>query len=167
MYIRATDGIINLITIENIEDAICEVLDLPFDFYQTLHLNKYLANSEGIYLNPVWEDPELTYEYFIIPTDFIPEVTGFSEFVRKTYTELNFNIICEKQILNINNTDIEVPASVVNISIGAVRHFDDAGIGMINGIIAAWNQYNPTKLINEPYRFNNFDELMAFRHLNL
>ena len=29
MYIRAKDGIINLITIENIEDAICEVEVLP------------------------------------------------------------------------------------------------------------------------------------------
>jgi hypothetical protein len=167
MYIRATDGIINLITIENIEDAICEVSELPSDFYQTLHLNKYLANSEGIYLNPVWEDPELTYEYFIIPTDFIGDVTGFSTFVKKAYTDLNFNIICEKQILNINGTDIEVSVNVVNMSIGAVRIFDEAGIGMINGIISAWNQYNPTKLISEPYRFNNFDDMMAFRKNNI
>lgn len=167
MYIRATDGIINLITIENIEDAICEVLDLPFDFYQTLHLNKYLANSEGIYLNPVWEDPEISYEYFIVPTDFVPEITGFSEFVRKVYTKLNFNITCKTETLVIQGVETQVPANIVNMSIGAVRIFDDAGIGMINGIIAVWNQYNPTKLINEPYRFNNFDDMMAFRKNNI
>ena len=96
-----------------------------------------------------------------------PKPTNVSTFVKKAYTDLNFNIICEKQILNINGVDIEVPASVVNISIGAVKHFDDAGIGMINGIIATWNQYNPTKLINEPYRFENFDDMMAFRKNNI
>ena len=167
MYIRATDGIINLITIDNINDATCTVDSLPLDFYQTLHLGKYLANAGGIYLNPIWEDPELSYEYFIVPTDFVPEITGFSEFVRKVYTELNFNITCKTETLVIQGVETQVPANVVNMSIGAVRHFDEAGIGMIRGIIAAWNENNPDKFIDPPYSFANFDELMAFRHLNI
>ena len=166
MYIRAKDGIINLITIENIEDAICEVEVLPTDIYATLHLNKYLAYEDGIRLNPNWEDPSKSYQYFIIPTDFVGDVTGFGEFVREARPDLNFNIICQSIDIQLSSEKVTVPTNVVNMSVGAVRVFDETGIGMINGIIDAWNEHNPTKIINEPYRFNNFDDFMQFKNLH-
>lgn len=163
MKIRANeDGVITLITIEDIQDKVCEVASLPADFYETISLDKYRANADGLCINPNWTDPENTYQYFIIPTDFISDVAPFAALVRKYLPELSFNVVCKSTTIDLHDKTITVPSTVVNMSVGAVRMFDEAGYGMIYGIIYAWNALYPERFINEPFTFENYTELKKY-----
>ena len=56
-YIRANnEGIINLVTVEPINNATCTVDFLPDDFYVYLSEGKYRANENGIYIVDGWVD---------------------------------------------------------------------------------------------------------------
>jgi len=41
--------------------------------------------------------------------------------------------------------------------------FDEVGVNITNTIINNWNSQNPNKIINMPYRFNSYKELIEFR----
>lgn len=101
--------------------------------------------------------------YFIVPTDYVPFIKHYRSVVQEAYPHLAFNIVCRTETINIAGADTVVPASVVNVLPGSAAYFDEAGIAIIDSIISSWNAKNPAKMIPQPYRFDTYRELIAYR----
>ena len=52
---------------------------------------------------------------------------------------------------------------IANVTPTSTLIFDETCINITNTIINAWNSQNPNKIINMPYRFNSYKELIEFR----
>jgi len=101
--------------------------------------------------------------YFIVPTDFVPYISQYRAVVKEAYPQLAFNIVCSTETIEIAGVATAVPSSVVNDLPGSAAYFDEPGIAIIDSIIASWNSANPNKIINPPYRFDSYKELIAYR----
>ena len=164
IYIRATNEVINLITIEQISDATCTVSELPSDFYQSFWLGKYLANSDGVYLNPNWTDPENLYKYFLIPTDFVQYISHYSGWVKEVLLDLRFDIVCEQTEVVVEGNSIVMPTSVVSVIPCSVTYFNEEGLAILEAVIGSWNNQNANKIIGIPYTFERYTDLITFRN---
>ncbi len=161
------NNIIEIISIEEIANKTCTIEELPNDFYQTFWLGKYLANNRGVYLNPNWLDPLELYKYFLIPTDFISYIEHYAGFVKEAFPQLAFNIICEQKDIIVEGVSIQIPTSVVNVIPCSVTHWTEEGLQVLEAVIGSWNNQNPTKIINIPYKFDSYNELISFRDANI
>lgn len=76
--IRANENrIIEVVSIEELYNTTCTVDELPSDFYEKLNDGKYLANKDGIYINPSY-----TEQYDLIRKNLI----------QKALDELNYSL---------------------------------------------------------------------------
>lgn len=167
IYIRSKNNTIEVISIENFDTCNCVVKELPNDFYETLWLGKYFATESGVYLNSDWLDPETLYKYFLIPTDFVSYIEHYAGFVKEAFPQLAFNIICEQKEIIVEGAIVKVPTSVVNVIPCSVTHWSEDGLMVLESVIGSWNNQNPTKIIIEPYKFESYNDLIAFRNANL
>lgn len=101
--------------------------------------------------------------YFIIPTDFISYIDHYAGFVKEALINERFDIICATKEIEVENNLITVPMSIVNVVPCSVTHWTDDGVAVLESVIGSWNNQNTTKIINIPYKFESYNELIAFR----
>lgn len=103
------------------------------------------------------------YVYFIVPIEYVDAISKYNGVVQQAHTELVFNVTCATSVISIAGVDQVIPSSVVSVLPGASAYFDDAGIAIIDAIVDSWNTANPKRAIPEPYRFDSYKELIAYR----
>lgn len=101
--------------------------------------------------------------YFVIPTDFIGYIDHYAGFVKEALIGERFDIICETKTIEVEGVLKTVPCSIVNVIPCSVTHWSDEGLDVLESVIGSWNNQNPNKLINIPYKFESYNELIAFR----
>ena len=102
--------------------------------------------------------------YFIIPTDFISYIDHYAGFVKEALINERFDIICATKEIEVEGSLITVPTSIVNVVPCSVSHWTEEGLQVLESVIGSWNNQNPTKVINIPYKFESYNELIAFRN---
>ena len=151
----------NLITTEEIQDYTCIVDELPDDFYDTFWLGKYLANSEGIYLNETWVDPESLYKYFLIPSDMVSQIAHYSGFVKEAMFHKSFNVKVSEIETTVEGQAVMSPL-FINYIPCSCTHWTDEGLQLLEAVVENWNVSNDLKKMIEPYKFESYAELEAF-----
>lgn len=114
-----------------------------------------------------YEEWLVDFVYFIVPTDFVSYIEHYSGFVKEAFPQLAFNIICEQKDIIVEGATVQVPTSVVNVIPCSVTHWSEEGLMVLESVIGSWNNQNPTKIINVPYKFESYNDLIAFRNANL
>lgn len=104
--------------------------------------------------------------YFIIPTDFVSMIDHYSGFVKEALIDKRFDIICATAQIDVEGNLITVPTAVVNVIPCSVTHWTEDGLAVLDAVIGSWNNQNPKKVIDIPYKFESMAELQAFIEKN-
>lgn len=105
--------------------------------------------------------------YFLIPTDFVSLIGHYSGFVKEALIDKRFDLILSKEDVEVEGKIISVPTNVVNVIPCSVTHWTEEGLQVLEAVIGSWNNQNPTKVINIPYKFESYNELISFRNANI
>lgn len=101
--------------------------------------------------------------YFIIPTDFISYIDHYAGFVKEALINERFDIICSKKDIIVEGVTVTLPTAIINVVPCSVTHWTEEGLQVLEAVIGSWNNQNPTKQILAPYKFESYNELIAFR----
>ena len=112
-----------------------------------------------------YQDP-LNYKYFLIPTDFITYIKHYSGFVKKAYPDLAFNLILTSDDIVVEGETMRIVTNTVSVIPCSVTHWSEDGLMVLESVIGSWNNQNTTKTINVPYKFESYNDLIAFRNAN-
>ena len=66
-------------------------------------------------------------------------------------------------IIIVEGVLITLPTAIVNVVPCLVTHWTEEGLQVLEAVIGSWNNQKPTKVINVPYKFESYNELIAFR----
>ena len=109
--------------------------------------------------------PEKLYKYFLIPSDFVPQIGHYAGFVKEALFHLSFNVIANKIDAVVEGEEVVSPLYINFIPCSCTR-WTDEGLQLLDAVVENWNLSNPLKQMVEPYKFESYNELMAFRDAN-
>jgi len=109
-----------------------------------------------------YEEWLVDFVYFIIPTDFVGYIEHYAGFVKEALIDKRFDIVCATADIEVEGKLITVPTSIVNVIPCSVTRWTDEGLAVLDAVIGSWNNQNPTKAIDMPYKFESYTELETF-----
>ena len=62
---------------------------------------------------------------------------------------------------------MRIVTNTVSVIPCSVTHWSEDGLMVLESVIGSWNNQNPTKTINVPYKFESYNDLITFRNENL
>lgn len=125
----------------------------------------FLNANEGDlwrYVEGEWINEKADYKYFLIPSDMVPAISHYAGFVKEALTHLSFNVLCGYSTAIVEGEDVQTPLYINQIPC-ICTHWTDDGLQLLDAVVENWNTSNPLKQMVEPYKFESYNELIAFR----
>lgn len=110
----------------------------------------------------VWINDKEDYKYFLIPSDFVPQIAHYAGFVKEALFHLSFNVKADSVDAIVEGETVKIPLFINNIPCSCT-HWTEEGLQVLEACVENWNTSNPLKQMVEPYKFESYNELIAFR----
>lgn len=112
------------------------------------------------------ESGSSAYQYVIIPTSYISQLTDLVGLVDDILPHLAFNAAIEKITITPRKGEvIKTKSKVVNMTPCAIIAWEDGDQAKLDAIIAAWNAEEPSRRITFACKFDRLQDLEAFKAL--
>ena len=109
-----------------------------------------------------FDNDKSAYKYFIIPSDMVSAISHYAGFVKEALIHLSFNVPCGYSTAIVEGEDVQTPFYINHIPCSCT-HWTDDGLQLLEACVENWNTSNPLKQMVEPYKFESYNELIAFR----
>lgn len=109
--------------------------------------------------------PYFTHKYFLIPSDFVPNIGNYSGFVKEAHFHLSFNVRVNEVATVVEGIDVSSPLFINFIPCSCTR-WTDEGLQLLEAVIDYWNSSNPLKQITFEVKFESYNDLITFRNSN-
>lgn len=110
-----------------------------------------------------WINEKAGYKYFLIPSDLVPQISHYAGFVKEALFYLSFNVKAASVDAVVEGVDVESPLYINHIPCSCT-HWTEEGLMLLDAIIENWDTTYPNKPLREPYKFESYNELIAFRN---
>ena len=109
-----------------------------------------------------FDNDKSAYKYFLIPSDMVPAISHYAGFVKEALFHLAFNVKCNEVDVIVEGESVKIPLRINQIPCSCT-HWTDEGLQLLEACVENWNTSNPLKQMVEPYKFESYNELIAFR----
>lgn len=130
---------------------------------------QFFTSNEGTqwrFVDGQWIDEKEGYKYFLIPSDLVPHIAHYAGFVKEALFHLAFNVKAASVGAVVEGEEVESPLYINHIPCSCT-HWTEEGLMLLEAIIENWDTTYPNKPLREPYKFESYNELIAFRNANL
>lgn len=113
-----------------------------------------------------WINEKAGYKYFLIPSDLVPHIAHYAGFVKEALFHLAFNVQANDVDAIVEGEAVKSPLFINQIPCSCT-HWTDEGLMLLDAVVENWDTTYPHKPMREPYKFESYNELIAFRNANL
>ena len=129
----------------------------------------FIHQSDGEqwrFINNEWINEKEGYKYFLIPSDLVPAISHYAGFIKEALFHLAFNVKVSSVATIVEGEEVESPL-FINFIPCSCTHWTEEGLQLLDAVVENWDATYPLKPMREPYKFESYNELMAFRNENL
>lgn len=125
----------------------------------------FLSNEGNVwrYAEFKWINEKEGYRYFLIPSDMVPQISVYSDFVKESLFHLAFNVHINDINTIVEGIEYKSPLYINFIPCSCTR-WTDEGLLLLDAVVENWNHSNPLKQITFSVKFESYNEFIEFRN---